>query len=221
MRILAAVDRHPYSALAIAEAAKLAKNTWANVTLLGVDAKSLPRGERSAGNHMGSDMAHHPLIETLRHYREEFLKYFKGGDSPYAGQEFDYEVVEMKKGIWEELRVCRAGKKDLRVRMRLGNPLKEILSESLEKESDLIVLGCDKEKKCVWERAGGVLPGSCPGEPSVSRIDQPDGDLAPGDAGYRRAHGKGKPQGRGREKDGLDSQVLRGPPDQALDQTRR
>jgi nucleotide-binding universal stress UspA family protein len=156
MRILAAVDRHPYSALAIAEAAKLAKNTWANVTLLGVDAKSLPRGERSAGNHTGSDMAHHPLIETLRHYREEFLKYFKGGDSPYAGQEFDYEVVEMKKGIWEELRVCRAGKKDLRVRMRLGNPLKEILSESLEKESDLIVLGCDKEKKCVWERAGNI-----------------------------------------------------------------
>jgi nucleotide-binding universal stress UspA family protein len=163
MRILAAVDRHPYSSLAIAEAAKLSKNTWANVTLLGVDTKRLPRGETS----FKRDMGHHPLIEALHHYREDFLKFFKGGDSPYTGEEFDYEVVEMRSGVWEELRVCRGGKKDLRVRMRLGNPLREILSESIEKESDLIVLACDKEKNCVWERAGN-LPQKVANEASCS-----------------------------------------------------
>jgi nucleotide-binding universal stress UspA family protein len=157
MRILVAVDPNPYSGLAVAEAAKLAKNTWANVTLLGVDTKSVQKGEKSAENLLpGGGMERHPLMEALRGYREDFLKYFKGEDSPYTGQAFDYEVIEMRKGIWEELRVCRAGKKDLRVRMRLGNPLKEILSESIEKESDLIVISCDKENKCAWERAGNV-----------------------------------------------------------------
>jgi nucleotide-binding universal stress UspA family protein len=156
MRILVAVDPNPYSGLAVAEAAKLAKNTWANVTLLGVDTKSLQKGGKSAESLPGGGMERHPLMEALRGYREDFLKYFKGGDSPYTGQSFDYEVIEMRKGIWEELRVCRTGKKDLRVRMRLGNPLKEILSESIEKESDLIVISCDKENECAWERAGNV-----------------------------------------------------------------
>jgi nucleotide-binding universal stress UspA family protein len=156
MRILVAVDRNPYSALAIAEAAKLAKNTWANVTLLGVDTKRVQKREQSTGTPTGGDMKHHPLMEALRRHREDFLSYFKGGDSPYTGQEFDYEVVEMRKGIWEELRVCRAGKKDLRVRVRTGNPLREILSESIEKESDLIVMACDKENQCTWGSAGTV-----------------------------------------------------------------
>ncbi len=167
MRILVAVDRNPYSALAIAEAAALAKNTWANVTLLGVDAKRLQKGEKSAASPMGKDMKHHPLMETLRRYREDFLGYFEAGDSPYTGQEFDYEVIEMKKGIWEELRVCRAGKKDLRVRVRTGNPLKEILSESIEKESDLIVIACDKGNNCAWEKAGN-LPQKVANEASCS-----------------------------------------------------
>lgn len=156
MRILVAVDRSPYSALAVAEAAKLAQNTWANVTLLGVDPERQKKGEKSASAPPAGDMGHHPLMEILRRYRETFLGYFKGEDSPYTGQGFDYEVIEMKKGVWEELRVCRAGKKDLRVRVRLGNPLREIITESVEKESDLIVIACDKENRCVWEKVGNV-----------------------------------------------------------------
>ncbi|NQT70799.1 MAG: universal stress protein, partial [Desulfobacteraceae bacterium] len=35
MRILVALDQHSYSSRAIREAAKLAMNTWADVTLLG------------------------------------------------------------------------------------------------------------------------------------------------------------------------------------------
>jgi K+-sensing histidine kinase KdpD len=36
MRILVAVDQHPYSAHVVKDVAKLAGNTWADVTLLGV-----------------------------------------------------------------------------------------------------------------------------------------------------------------------------------------
>ena len=39
MRILVAVDQHPYSAHVVKDVAKLAGNTWANVTLLGVGPK--------------------------------------------------------------------------------------------------------------------------------------------------------------------------------------
>jgi len=35
MRILVALDRYPYSSYVVHEVAKLAMNTWADVTLLG------------------------------------------------------------------------------------------------------------------------------------------------------------------------------------------
>ncbi|HSQ83718.1 MAG TPA: hypothetical protein VLM43_03240 [Desulfobacterales bacterium] len=40
MRILLAVDQQPYSAHAVNDVAKLAGNTWADVTLLGVGPKT-------------------------------------------------------------------------------------------------------------------------------------------------------------------------------------
>jgi nucleotide-binding universal stress UspA family protein len=40
MRILLAVDQKPYSAHAVDDVAKLAGNTWADVTLLGVGPKA-------------------------------------------------------------------------------------------------------------------------------------------------------------------------------------
>ena len=44
MRILFAGDEHPYSAYALKEVVRLAMNTWADVTLLGV-LPELPPGE--------------------------------------------------------------------------------------------------------------------------------------------------------------------------------
>jgi len=41
--------------------------------------------------------------------------------------------------------------------MRLGNPVKGILAESQEEESDLIVLGCNNLKGCGWED-GTIVP---------------------------------------------------------------
>jgi K+-sensing histidine kinase KdpD len=64
MRILVAVDQHPYSAHVVKDVAKLAGNTWADVTLLGVGSKTTDIGRSS--NRAGIK---HPLTEKLKNYR--------------------------------------------------------------------------------------------------------------------------------------------------------
>jgi nucleotide-binding universal stress UspA family protein len=153
MKILAAVDRNPYSAWTVEEVARLARNTLANVTLLGVLSR---KGERNEEHGQAPTVwgPAHPLVKALRQYRERFLSHFGDEDSPYVNREFDYELIEVTKGIWQELCVCRSARKSLKVRSRLGHPAKQILAESVEDDSDLIVVGCSQEKLCAWE--GGV-----------------------------------------------------------------
>ena len=151
MRILVALDQHSYSLPALSEAARLAMNTWADVTLLGVGPKTPSRVRQSL-----KSPTRHPLVKALRQYREAFLSQFQEGESPYTLRDGGYELIEVKKGIWEELYVCRGARKDLRVRMRLGNPVKEILAQSQEEGSDLVVLGCDREKDCLWKDVDSV-----------------------------------------------------------------
>jgi len=148
MRILAAVDQHPYSDRVIKDVAKLARNTWADVTLLGVGPKAMEIGKSS--NCAGIK---HPLAEKLRNYRRNFLDHFEKEDSPYEKQLCNYEFVEVKRGMWEELYVCRGARKDLKIVLRSGNPVKEILAQSQENDSDLIAMGCNKEGDCQWEGA--------------------------------------------------------------------
>ncbi|MEE8480598.1 MAG: universal stress protein [Desulfobacterales bacterium] len=154
MRILVALDQHPYSNHAVREAAKLAMNTWADVTLLGVChkiAKSQQSKERSA-----QGVIEHPVTKALGNHRKEFLGYFQGKDSPYNTQKSKNEFVEVKRHMWEEAPAGRGAIKDLKMRIRQGNPAKAILAESLEEGSDLIVIGCDKDRKCLWENAANV-----------------------------------------------------------------
>jgi nucleotide-binding universal stress UspA family protein len=156
MKILVAVDQNPYSAHVVGEVAKLAANTWANVTLLGTEPKiALKRGKGSA---MRTDSweTDGPLPSALFAYRKNFLSFFKKEDSPYARGKFSDKLVEVKKGIWEELDSSKGAKKNLKVRIRIGNPGKEILAEANEEESDLIVLGCDNSKGCGWENGASV-----------------------------------------------------------------
>jgi len=145
MRILVAIDENPYSAHAVSEVARLAANTWANVTLLGVQTKIVPSGTASR-----NWAASHPLPEALRAYRETFLKHFKEDECPYLQREFDYELIEVRKGVWEELYVAKSARKDLKTMIRVGNPVKELLAEAQEEESDLIVLGCNHGNDCAW-----------------------------------------------------------------------
>jgi nucleotide-binding universal stress UspA family protein len=150
MKILAAVDQNPYSICAVEEVARLARNTLANVTLLGVVSRKEARGDQT-GHKVTSWRSAHPLVKALRQYRETFLSFFGDEDSPYINREFDYELIEISKGVWQELCVCRSARKSLKVRTRVGDSVKQILTESVEDESDLVVVGCSEERLCNWE----------------------------------------------------------------------
>jgi nucleotide-binding universal stress UspA family protein len=146
MRILLAVDQKPYSAHAVDDVAKLAGNTWADVTLLGVGPKATEIDRSTSRAEIN-----HPLAKKLRNYRRNFLDHFEKEESPYEKRSCNYEFVEVRKGIWEELYVCRGGRKDLKIVLRPGNPVKEILAQSYEDDSDLIAMGCHKKGDCQWE----------------------------------------------------------------------
>ena len=153
MRILVAVDENPYSDFAVHEAAKLAINTWADVTLFGVRTTLSAKGEDDPWP------LNHPLNQALHRYREDFLKSGDGEESPYAMKNWDYQWIPVKNGLWEEMLVCRSAKKDLKVRLRAGNIAQEILVEAREEEADLIVLGCTKGGQCHWEGPAAVPQG--------------------------------------------------------------
>jgi nucleotide-binding universal stress UspA family protein len=148
MRILVAVDQHPYSAHVVKDVAKLAGNTWADVTLLGVGLK-----ETDIGRPSNRSEIKHPLTEKLKIYRRNFLDHFEKEESPYEKRSCNYEFVETKRGIWEELYICRGARKDLKIVLRSGNPVKVILAQSQADDSDLIALGCHKDGDCQWKGA--------------------------------------------------------------------
>ena len=155
MRILVALDQHSYSNRAVREAAKLAMNTWADVTLLGICPKTAPKRQPSK-KESAQVALEHPITKALGNHRQEFLGYFQGKDSPYNPQKSKNEFVEVKRHVWEELFADRGAIKDLKIRIRQGNPAKAILAESYEEGIDLVVIGCDKDKKCLWENAANV-----------------------------------------------------------------
>lgn len=145
MRIMVAGDEHPYSAYALKEAAKLAMNTWADVTLLGVQ----PGGAVSEPVSPALNLA-------LHRYRETFLNSWEGEGSPYAMTNWQYEWLPLKEGVLEERLVCRSSKKDFRVHLRVGNVANSILTEAREEGCDLIVLGCSRGGECQWLGSPGV-----------------------------------------------------------------
>lgn len=143
MRILCAVDENPYSEHAIRQTARLAINTWANVTILGVHHDSTLM-KSAAARDVG-------LVETLRRYREQFFTHFQESALPYDTKRCGYEFILLADGAWEDLYLCRSSMKDLKVRLRAGNMSKAILVEAEQDESDLIVIGCDHDKGCIWK----------------------------------------------------------------------
>jgi nucleotide-binding universal stress UspA family protein len=153
MRILVAADENPYSKYAAREAARLAINTWADVTILGVQA---PPPAKEGASQWLTD---HPLNLALHRYREDFLKGGGGEESPYAMDKWQYEWLPVKTGLWEELLVCRGARKDLKVHLRAGNIAQGILAEAREEEADLVILGCTKGEQCQWAGPSPVPQG--------------------------------------------------------------
>ncbi|MEW6387455.1 MAG: universal stress protein [Thermodesulfobacteriota bacterium] len=147
MKILFAADEQPYSAFALKEVSKLAMNTWADVTLLGI----LPSLRARPGEVTGPLPPAHPLNKALHRYRDDFLKSWKGGDSPYAPESKQYEWLPLQRGLWEEMLVSRGTKRDLKVRLRIGQAVPEILDQAKFEESDIIVLGCTGGSECTWQ----------------------------------------------------------------------
>jgi nucleotide-binding universal stress UspA family protein len=150
MRILCAVDENSYSEFAVKETARLAANTWANVTILGISPQPIP-ASRGAATRSAT------MFKSLPKYRELFLTQFRKSVSPFDTKRCGYEFIRLANGTWEELYLCRSSMKDLSIRLRTGNPVKAILAEAEEEESDLIVLGCKEEKGCSW-KADASLP---------------------------------------------------------------
>ena len=150
MRILCAVDENSYSEFAIKETARLAANTWANVTILGTSPEPIPATK-------GGGARRTSVFKVLHNYRELFLTQFQEFASPYDTKRCGYEFIRLANGTWEELYLCRSSMKDLRVRLRTGNLAKAILAEAGEEQSDLIVLGCDQERGCSW-KGDAALP---------------------------------------------------------------
>lgn len=151
MRILFAGDDQEYSRNALNETVKLARNTWADVTLLGVQPAPHPR--RAGGKVWPADL---PINKALQEYRETFSGSWDKGESPYERHDGRYEWIQLNEGRWEETKVMRGSKKNLRVLMRVGNPGTEILAEAEEDGSDLIVLGCTKGDQCLWAESRAV-----------------------------------------------------------------
>ena len=88
MKILFAADEQPYSAYALKEVTRLALNTWADVTILGVAAAGGPGPTPSRSS---------PCCRPCTSYREGFLQSAVGeGLAPYALSDHRYEWVPLK-----------------------------------------------------------------------------------------------------------------------------
>lgn len=142
MKILLAVDEGLYSRYAAAETAKLALNSWADVTILGLCG---PGGE--SGPSVGGE-----LLEALHSYRQMFLDQGSPENNPYLTDTESTEWVPVGKDLWEELRVLRGGRKRLRVCVRPGDA-NQVLIEDASEDYDLIVLGCGPQGESL---AGGA-----------------------------------------------------------------
>ncbi len=144
MKILIAVDQGLYSDHAVLEGARIARNTWANVTILMV--KSSLQEEADTGKDQDSS-----LIGYAKDYREQFLKFFKTDYCPYPAHTSDYDFVEKNPGVYVDSPVLGKAQKELKIVVRTGNPVKDIFAEADEGDYDLIVIGCSGTNDCVWE----------------------------------------------------------------------
>ena len=173
MRILFAGDEQHYSEFSMKEVLRLAMNTWADVTFLGV----LPEGLESVAAAGDTDaMMHSPLSQALSGYRDRFLEAWGNEGSPYSLKEPQYEWYPVQGGQWEQLRISRGARKDLKMRLRAGDTANEILAEAREEGVDLIVLGCTKGERCLWQ-GGLTVPQKVANDASCSVLlvkeDQP------------------------------------------------
>jgi nucleotide-binding universal stress UspA family protein len=153
MKILLGLDDQQYSEYVVKQIAVLAANTWADVTLLTfVDErpKGVLRFEDFTAHAPYPSNAFPPKAQMLRRYWKLFLDQCPP-DAPYFEESVQFHLVEVKERTYEEIKVIRPRRKELRLRLREGPPSECIVTEANEGGYDLVVLGCAKGDGCVWE----------------------------------------------------------------------
>jgi len=139
MRIMLAVNDNPYSLDLVNEVSKIIFNTWADITIVGIDTSS------NAKSGQPED-----LIRLLLEYRDTLLSSYKQDDEcPYSRSSIE-KIVEKKKGVYEGY--VEEGLKECKIVVRRGIVHKEILKQANEDETDLIILGCNKKSGCQWDK---------------------------------------------------------------------
>lgn len=143
MKILVVIDKYKYSQYVLSEAIKLAMNTWADVTLLGVEFKKPEQ--------LSNQITEIPITKKLIESRKKFYSSFPNKeDNPYLKNKWDYKFVKLNKKIWEEFCVGKSIK-ELRVKIRFGPLAKQVLEEAEKEQTDLIIIGCNKSQDCSWQ----------------------------------------------------------------------
>jgi nucleotide-binding universal stress UspA family protein len=128
------MDTNNYSSEIVSDVTTLAANTWADITMLAVQAK-------------GGSQPDSALVAALSRNQQNFFSQYQGGELPHGAAD-PQGFKPVTPGIW---RTSGAGRKEFTLKIRSGEPIKEILAEAAEQECDLIVLGCSKENGCQWE----------------------------------------------------------------------
>ncbi len=141
MKILVAVDDNPYSSYVVREVGKLVGNTWADITLLGI----LP-------DNAGDDEKD-KLISHILDYRKKILSCYDEKDCPYSMDKIDTLKESSGNLLYAN---PKGGMKDFQIVIRKGPASREILRQSEIEESDLILIGCAREGKCIWKQ--GEVP---------------------------------------------------------------
>ncbi|MCF6290433.1 MAG: universal stress protein [Desulfobacterales bacterium] len=136
MKILVAVDEQPYSAVAAREAARLAVNTWADVTILGIQSGNATAPDRNLG-------------AAVCRYQQAFLGGKDGPASPYGNGECATTWSRTAAGAWEAA-VDHQTRKSLRLCIRAGDPLETILDQGHAEGSDFIIIGAGPGNEPGW-----------------------------------------------------------------------
>ncbi len=134
MKILLAADIENYSYVAAQEAARFAVNTWADVTLLGLE---------------HADKGTHEISQRLAKALNTYIEFFTAPSSPFAGFD-DRSLVKQGDKTWEMTASGQEGRKKLRVLVRRGDALENILAQTWEDEPDFIVVGGAVAGKPEW-----------------------------------------------------------------------
>ena len=141
MKILIPVDENTYSMYAIRHAAQLARNTWPDLALLGIDKKGLLPGTEP-------DLSDsNPKVRMLHNYCKDLLTLLGSNAELYVGGEEQFLMsVQGSRLAGEE----HAGRKKLQLHLRNASPVKAILEEARNNNSDLIIMGCSRSGSA-WE----------------------------------------------------------------------